>query len=163
MHPCKKPLWVQQFGWDGLLLLLLWVNSVLFLFNTSVVFVGSLVRPASPRRSGGERTGCHRCCVFKKLSPSCFSDYRQCKRGNRPSARKGLYTNCKVRTIHFPASPRSARCFNPIRLVVVFFSLRWVVVVYCCSNSLGFYLVAGVHQVETKNTNKRMERGTGKR
>lgn len=64
-----------------------------------VVVLSSVLRPAHAGE-GGERTGCHHCCVFK-LSPSCFSAYQRCKLGNRPSARKGLYTNCKVRTSHF--------------------------------------------------------------
>lgn len=61
-----------------------------------------------------------------KNSPSCFSDYQHCKLGNRPSARKGLYANCKVRTIYSPAPTNSARGFNRILVFAVLFSGVWM-------------------------------------
>lgn len=84
-----------------------------------VVLFGRLVRLAMLLR-GRERTDCHHCCVFKKLSPSCFTDYQHCKLGNHPSAWEGLYTPAAV-YLQFMCS--ATRCFNRILVFVVLVSL----------------------------------------
>lgn len=83
--------------------------------------------------------------VSLKNSPSCFSDYQHCKLGNRPSARKGLYANCKVRTIYFPALTNPARFFNRILVFAILFSLSgvWMFLFTTHPLSSQLYLVLG--------------------
>lgn len=47
------------------------IGSVNLVFCTSVVLFSSLARPAHAGQ-GGERTGCHHCCVFKNSLQAAF-------------------------------------------------------------------------------------------
>jgi len=68
-----------------------------------------------------------------------------------PQHERALYTNCKVRTINFPASPCPAHDFNPILVFAISFSpLGWLLFTAHSSCPLDSFLVAGgvtVHMV----------------